>query len=91
MAYEAPNLMGLVGQVVGMKVPLLNDATTIRAKVHAVESSGLWIENQDLTNRLLADHDRKSAPTTVVLFFPFQQIEFVVASLAVPSLLEEPL
>ena len=89
MPYEAPNLPGLVGQVVGMKIPLWNTETTVRVKVHAVESSGLWIENQELTNSLLSEHERKSAPTTIILFLPYQQIQYVVASVAVPSLLEE--
>jgi hypothetical protein len=90
MTYEPPTLSGLVGQVVGMRIPLLKDQTTIRAKIHAVEPSGQWIENQELTNRLLAENERRSAPTTIILFFPYQQIDYVVASIAMPSLLEEP-
>ena len=91
MTYEVPSLAGLAGQVVGAKIPFLNQDTTVRVKVHAVEVSGLWIEDQTLTDRLLHQAGRSSAPATIILFCPFQHIEFVGASVAVPSLSEETL
>ena len=90
MTDREPSLYGLVGQVVGVMIPFLNQKTTTRVKLHAVESSGLWIESQELTNQLLAENERRSAPATVILFVPFQQIQFVVGTVPVPSLLEEP-
>jgi hypothetical protein len=57
--------------------------------LHGVESGGLWVESQTLTNAFLARVGLASAPKTAVFFLPFHQISFVLDSLNVPSLSEK--
>lgn len=76
--HEAPSLAKLVGRVVGMRVPIIHHVKTIHAKVHGVESSGLWIESPEITELLLRTANQEASPKTLVLFFPFSEIDFVM-------------
>jgi hypothetical protein len=84
-----PSLESLVGSVVGMRVPIVHLENTIHAKIHRVESSGLWIESAEITDLLLTAASKTAAPRTLILFFPFSQIDFVTGYLDVPSLSEK--
>jgi hypothetical protein len=86
---EAPSLESLVGRVVGMRVPIINSESTIHAKIHRVETSGLWIESSEITELLLTSSEKTGAPRTLILFFPFSEIDFVMGFLDVPSLSEK--
>ena len=88
MTYEQPTLNGLIGQIVGVKIPMLNEETEVRAKIHAVEVSGLWIECKEITEIFLGSAGKRAAPTTMVFFVPFQQIQFVIATIGIPSISE---
>jgi hypothetical protein len=86
---EVPSLESLVGSEVALRVPILDRENTVRAKVHRVESSGLWIETTETTELLLNAASRTAAPRTLILFVPFSGIDFVMAFLDVPSLSKE--
>jgi len=83
---ERPNLESLVGRTVGMRIPALGLNKTIHAKVLGVELSGLWIEAAEITETLLTAAGQTIAPRTLILFYPFSQIEYVMEFVEVPSL-----
>jgi hypothetical protein len=84
-----PSLSELVGHNIHAIIPVLNKADEMDAiemyKLHAVESSGLWLENQQLTEILLESAGEKSSETTSVFFVPFSQVKIVLGSVDVPS------
>lgn len=87
-SYEGPNLQGLIGQTVGMMVPYFDAQQTVRVKIHAIEASGIWVESQTMTDKMLSTLARTSGAATPLFFLPFSSIGFVVASIALPSLSE---
>jgi hypothetical protein len=86
--YEGPNLEGLIGQTVGMMVPVFDSKKTIRVKIHAIESAGIWLESQMIIEKMFAISGKTSSPATPLFFLPFSSIGFVVASIELPSLSE---
>lgn len=83
-----PRLDELVGQVILARVSMFDAKVCQVFKLHAVEPSGLWVENQKLTDRFLTQIGVASSPKALVLFLPFQQIDFVLGSVDAPGLSE---
>ena len=82
-------LADLVGQTVVGRVPILDQKIWQRLKIHGIESSGLWIENQKVTDQTLEQSGVTSAPKTLVFFLPFHQIDFLIDSVDIPALSEK--
>ncbi len=86
------SLHGLIGSTIRAMIPIWSpDQTPQDFKLHGVEAGGLWLESQDLTDKLLSDLGIAAAPKTVVLFVPYQHIHFVVGLVDQSSLSEEAL
>lgn len=83
---RVPSLNELVGTNLIGRIPFLRTGMDINIKIHRVETSGLWIESQDLTDAALSLFGVTSAQRTVVLFVPFYQIQYLVYALDVPSI-----
>lgn len=58
------------------------------AKLHRVEAYGIWIESQDLINRMLSDFKVPQTPRTLVVFIPWSEVYLIVDSADGPSLSE---
>jgi hypothetical protein len=71
-----------------MLVPIFNPNEAVKAKIHAVEASGIWVESQTMIEKMLAIVGRTSGAATPLFFLPFSSIVFVMASIALPSLSE---
>jgi hypothetical protein len=85
---KTPSLASLVGEVITIKAPALNDDKEFEVKLLAVEDSGLWIDYLDLNQAALKRFNVTTSRKTVIFFVPFSSISFVVESLDVPSLSE---
>lgn len=57
-------------------------------KLHGIELHGIWIESQDFTNHLMEEFHFSSSRTTPIIFVPFVQLDFIIASLDSFSLSE---
>lgn len=86
-----PSLNELIGQTIVALVPIFDPKIFKQFKLHAVETGGIWIENQEVTNTILGAAKRSAAPKTLIFFLPYQQISFVIGSLDVPSLSDQAL
>jgi hypothetical protein len=73
------SLKSMVGEMIILRVPALESEETL-VKLHAVEASGIWIESQDFTDAMMKKLQLTASATTLVLFLPFQSIEFIVGS-----------
>jgi len=79
----------LIGQEVGLIIPRFHPEKIQSVKVIGVESGGVWIESQWLTNQLLEKFGVASAPRTAAVFVPYHQIAWGVTSVSGPSLHEK--
>jgi hypothetical protein len=83
-------LQQIEGHLVHARIPMLDHSKyLVEIRVHKVEESGLWIESNDLTQAVLQDLNEPALTRTPILFVPFQQIAFVVATAQGVSLSEQ--
>lgn len=73
-------LKSMVGEMIIVRAPVLDPKDMSLVKLHAVETSGIWIESQDFTDAMMKKFQLSASATTLVLFVPFQSIEFIVGS-----------
>ena len=82
-------LKSLVGENVLALIPRIDASVYQKVKLLGVESGGIWIESQHTTNQLLRFLGVQTAPKTLVIFFPYHEVAFVLSRLDVPSLDEK--
>jgi hypothetical protein len=83
------NLTEMVGQVIVAHIPRLHPTLFQEVRLHGVEVGGIWIESQMMTNTFFATAGYSASPKTLVFFFPYNQIGFVMSSIEGPSLSEK--
>jgi hypothetical protein len=83
-----PQIRRFVNRTVLVSIPaLFGDGASRPYKLLGIELHGLWLQSDDLTQRLLSDETDEYAATEPVVFVPFAQI----AGVMVPTTLEVPL
>jgi hypothetical protein len=70
----------MVGQMIILRVSVLEPEEMVLVKLHAVDANGIWIESQDFTDAMMTKLQLTSSTTTLILFVPFQSIELIVGS-----------
>ena len=78
-----------IGDVLLMLAPRWHPTELQTVKLLGVESRGLWVENQEMTNAILQRFKSPASPRSVVFFLPFAEIAFVIAGADAPSLDEK--
>lgn len=78
-----------IDQPIRLAIPALNATKIQTYTLIGVESGGLWVHSQDYTNSVLQILGTQTAPKTMVLFVPYQQIALGFASIEGPSLDEK--
>jgi hypothetical protein len=81
-------LASMVGEVIIVRIPLLNAESMTLVKLHGIEAHGIWIESQDFTNGLMERFRFSISRTTPLVFVPFDKVDFIIASLDSLSLSE---
>ena len=74
---ETPSLQSLIGEEVVALIASIDSKVLQKITVLSVESSGLWIECEALTQGLLHNMNLPAAKTPV-LFVPYSQINFII-------------
>jgi len=85
------DLKALEGDLIkGVFFPL--DVRAIKeVRLHRVEAYGIWIESQEITEKLLTLTGKDASEQTLVFFLPWSQIGLIAAAVAVPSFSERAL
>jgi hypothetical protein len=78
----------MVGEVIIVRIPLLDPERMLLVKLHGVEAHGIWIESQQFTNELMEKYRFSSSRTTPLVFVPFDKVDFIIAALDLLSLSE---
>jgi len=81
-------LASMVGEVIIVRIPLLDPERMSLVKLHGIETHGIWIESQDFTNELMEKFQFSSSRTTPLVFVPFDKLDFIIAALDSLSLSE---
>lgn len=81
-------LASMVGEVIIVRIPVLDAEGMTLVKLHGIEAHGVWIESQDLTNELMAKFRCSTSRTTPIVFVPFAKLDFIIAALDSLSLSE---
>ena len=61
-------LASMIGEVIIVRVPLLDADGVMPAKLHGIEAQGIWIESQDFTNQLMEKFRFASSRTIPLVF-----------------------
>jgi len=71
----------MIGEVILVRIPLLDTDGMILVKLHGIEAQGIWIESQEFTNQLMEKFRFVSSLTTPLVFVPFDKVDFIIGSL----------
>ena len=89
---QSPSLKALEGGMIHAIIPFFNEEHDKDApatyRLRAVESSGLWLESQRLTEFFLEGAERTSSDKTPVVFVPFSEVRALLETLPIPSFSE---
>ena len=73
-------LQDYVGGQITVLIPRVHPTKLVLVKLHAVEAGGIWIESQEFANLALTALNLPSAPRTLVFFFPYHEVAYVMSS-----------
>jgi hypothetical protein len=71
-------LKSLVGEMIIVRTPAIDEYEMKLVRLHGVEPSGIWIESQDFTEQMMKKCKVSTSITTLLLFVPFHHIDFIV-------------
>jgi len=86
-----PELKSMVGEIVIARIAALDEKEMVFVRLHRVEASGIWVFSQDFTEAMMNRFKLAVSKTTLVLFVPFAQIDFIVGCVDSVSLSEAAL
>lgn len=79
-----------IGDSIWAIIPMVTNKNIKKFTLHGVESGGIWIESQELTNTFLRNvAKRQDLPKTPVFFVPYAKILTIVESVEGPALSEQ--
>ena len=84
----ALNIREMIGRFIVARIPALDRENMVLVRLHKVEASGIWVENQNFNETMLQKFGMAASATTLVLFVPFSGVEFIVSSLSSIALSE---
>jgi hypothetical protein len=88
---DLPSLQALVGNRTLVRIIAIDEHKPKVVKIVAVESSGIWIEAQDLIQDMMSRLKITATPKTLVFFVPFSGISWIMSSANYPALSEKGL
>jgi hypothetical protein len=74
-----------------LAVTTLKPGVPLQLKLCGVEAGGIWVENQELTDSVLATLNEAALPVQPVFFVPYSSIVWAVAVIEGQSLSAEKL
>lgn len=85
---EIPSLKELEGHSIDVVLPGMDQTKIQVAILHRVETSGLWLEVQAMTNDILESIGRHSSSKTPIIFVPWHGITMILRTVDKTSLAE---
>ncbi len=83
----APNLSRYLNKTLFVSIPALFEDGTVRPyTLLGAEMNGLWLQSEELTDRLLKDEGRELARLSPAVFVPFAQIAGMLIATTMPAM-----
>jgi hypothetical protein len=70
----------MLGKFIVARIPALDRENNVFVRLHRVEMAGIWIESKTFNQEMLEKYDIAASITTLVLFIPFNGLEYVISS-----------
>jgi hypothetical protein len=80
-----------VGETIIIRSIPVNEQHPASVKLLAVDTGGIWIESQDITEHWLAQFKQTTMPKTFVWYLPYAQISWILGTEDYPSISEKSL
>jgi hypothetical protein len=81
-----PSLSRYLNKRILVSIPTLFEDGTVRPyTLLGAEMNGLWLQSEELTDRLLRDEGRELAKMNPAVFVPFAQIAGVLVATSMPA------
>lgn len=81
-----PALSRYLNKTLFVSIPALFEDGTVRPyTLLGAEMNGLWLQSEELTDRLLRDEGRELAQMSPAVFVPFAQIAGVLVATSMPT------
>jgi hypothetical protein len=84
-----PHLRDLLGKLVVMKIPALNENDHVFVKLLRLEPAGVWLESHLFNTQMLEKFDMPLSSTTLIQFVPFAAIDYIISSVETVALSEK--
>ena len=82
-------LSELIGRDILVRIPFIEPDHYLTVKLIGVEAGGIWVESQQIVNRVYSAVGKAASERTPVFFFPYHQIEFAMTAVAGMALNEK--
>jgi hypothetical protein len=73
-------LRDMIGEEIIANVPSMDREILQVLRLHGVEEGGIWVESENLTQRILAKLDYVASSKAPLFFLPFHEIRFALQS-----------
>jgi len=73
-------LKSMIGEMIVVRIPVLDTEDMILVRLHKVDAHGIWIESQQFSEAILKRVGVTFSRTTIILFIPFQKVDFILSS-----------
>jgi hypothetical protein len=81
----------LIGESIFIRSIPVDENNPVLVKLYSVDSGGIWIQSQKLTEQMLETLKAHVAPRSPVYFLPYSQIAWICHWIDDPSLSEKSL
>ena len=82
----SPNLLRYLNKTIFVSIPaLFEDGIARPYTLVGAEINGLWLQSEELTDRLLRDEGRELAKMNPAVFVPFAQIAGMLIATSMPA------
>jgi hypothetical protein len=83
------SLKEMVGENILACIPSISSELLVSLRLHGVTRHGIWVESQAFTDAMLRKFNAAASTTTLLLFIPFQRIDFILDAIGEVSLSED--
>jgi hypothetical protein len=74
-------LKSMIGEIIMARIPALDKEEMVLVTLHMVEAAGVWVENQEFTERVMTKCKIAASRTTVIMFVPFHGVDYILGSI----------
>jgi hypothetical protein len=75
------SLKEMIGEFIVARIPVLDKENMVVVRLHKLEKAGIWIESHPFNEAMLERYCMPGSVTSLLLFIPFNGIDYIVSSI----------